>query len=411
MGLLDQTETEAFSVSVLTEHIKMLMEGTFHNLWVSGEISDLSRPRSGHLYFTLKDDKAQIRAVIWKGSAERIESQMGRNRLADGDAVLCQGDVDVYAPRGQYQLIVRKVQTQGLGRLQRMFQELQAKLNAEGLFDADRKRPLPAIPRRIGVITSPSGAAIRDFLKAAATRFAGVDIIIFPASVQGPGAAESVARAIRAAEAFEPALDALLITRGGGSLEDLWCFNEELLVRAVSATTLPVVSAIGHEIDVTLCDLAADVRALTPTDAANHLLPDRDQLFQTLEDWGGRMHRCLSRQLEDSRLLLRTLEERPVMRRPHELVQGHYRELDELEASVVRSMRGRLQTCVTEVQKYAATLDAMSPLRVLSRGYSMTTDVSGQPITAANQVVPGDVLRTRVANGEIRSVVTKENAS
>lgn len=246
----------AVSVSELTHHIKAILEGTFPAIWVAGEISDLSRPRSGHLYFTLKDDNANLRAVCWRGTASRIDVD-----IEDGQSVFCFGDVEVYAARGTYQLVVRKVQLQGVGKLQKAFELLQAKLNAEGLFAAESKRALPANPRRIGVITSQSGAAIRDFLEAAAGRYRGVDIVIIPAVVQGPTAAASIVKAIKQAHRCAPPIDVLVLTRGGGSLEDLWCFNEEPVVRAVAASSIPTISAVGHEIDVTLCDLAADVRA------------------------------------------------------------------------------------------------------------------------------------------------------
>ncbi|MGB7344038.1 MAG: exodeoxyribonuclease VII large subunit, partial [Pirellulaceae bacterium] len=287
----------AISVSDLTLHIKAMVEELFPPLWVAGEISDLVRARSGHVYFTLKDDASQIRAVMWRSSAERLNFDM-----EDGQAVLCFGNLEVYAPRGTYQLVVRKAQPQGIGALQLAFQKLQAKLAAEGLFAAERKRPLPEFPRRIGIVTSPTGAAVRDFLQAAANRFRGVEIVVIPALVQGQGAAKSIVGAIRAAHQLQPPLDVLVVSRGGGSLEDLWCFNEEPVVRAIAESDLPTVSAVGHEIDVTLADLAADVRALTPTDAATHVLPDGRRLISAYQNLSLRLHRSMRNQVADRSL-------------------------------------------------------------------------------------------------------------
>ena len=399
---LSQTEAIAVSVSELTGHIKAILEGTFPAIWVAGEVSDLTRPRSGHLYFTLKDEQAQIRSVIWRSTAARM-----REPLEEGQSVLCFGDVEVYAPRGSYQLIVRKVQPQGVGALQIAFQKLQAKLHAEGLFDASRKQPLPQFPRRIGLVTSPSGAAIRDFLKAAAHRWKGIEIVVIPARVQGEGAARSIVTAINASQRYQPALDLLVISRGGGSLEDLWCFNEEPVVRAVAACRIPTVSAVGHEIDVTLCDLAADLRALTPTDAATKTLPDATMLDQTVLNLRQRLHRGAFRSIETRRAQLDALGATPWLRKPHEMIQNRYRVLDELDARARRAMQSRLSLHRASLKTMAASLSALSPLKVLTRGYSVTTDASGRTITSAKDVASGDVIRTRLQQGEIESIVTR----
>jgi exodeoxyribonuclease VII large subunit len=398
---LSQADVHAVTVSELTGHIKAILEGTFPSIWVAGEISDLVRPRSGHLYFTLKDDQSQIRGVIWRSAAARL-----RDTLAEGQSVLCFGDVEVYAPRGTYQLVVRKVQTQGLGALQIAFQKLQAKLNAEGLFDASRKRPLPRFPRRIGVVTSPSGAAIRDFLKAAAHRWRGIEMVIIPALVQGTGAARSLVAAIEMAHRYRPALDALVIARGGGSLEDLWSFNEEVVVRAVAASKIPTISAVGHEIDVTLCDLAADVRALTPTDGATKLLPDAELLQRTVTNLRQRLCRQATMMIEARRAKLESVASRTVVRKPHELILDRARVLDEFDARARRAMFARVALDRAKLATAAASLSALSPLNVLTRGYSVTLDSSGKTITRASEIQQGDPIRTRLQQGEIRSVVT-----
>lgn len=393
---------EAMSVSDLTGHLKAVIEQTFPAVWVAGEISDLARPRSGHLYFTLQDDHAQIRGVIWRSTAARL-----RFDLEDGQQVLCHGDVQIYAARGSYQLIVRKVQPQGLGGLQLAFRQLQAKLHAEGLFDAERKRPLPRFPRRIGVVTSPTGAAIRDFLEAAGRRWPGGEIVILPASVQGGGAAESIVAAVDAAHRFSPPLDLIVLTRGGGSLEDLWSFNEEPVVRAVAGSRIPTVSAVGHEIDVTLCDFAADVRALTPTDAATHALPDAASLDATVLNLRRRADQAIRNGLRHRRQQLDWLGQRPPLRSPFEIVLDRTRRLDELDEKATAAIRSRVRDRANRVQRLAASLSALSPLSVLARGYSVTADAEGEPVTDSRHVRPGETLTTRLQHGRLLSTVTE----
>ena len=388
------------SVSELTGHIKAILEGTFPSICVEGEVSDLTRPRSGHIYFTLKDEHSQIRGVIWRSTAARMKTQ-----LKEGQSVLCFGDVEVYGARGTYSLVVRKVQTQGLGPLQQAFLELKQKLNAEGLFAAERKRAMPRFPKRLGVVTSPSGAAIRDFLKAAAQRWPGVEILIIPTLVQGQGASDSIAEAIRTAEKVSPALDALVVTRGGGSLEDLWCFNEEPVVRAVAQCRIPTVSAVGHEVDITLCDLAADVRALTPTDGATCVLPDRDLVVRSLNDMRARLDRTARNAINTRQNRLNALQTRSILKRPHELVQRRFRQLDELDARGRKAMLTRMELNKAKLAKAAATLSALSPLNVLARGYSVTLDSNDNTIQKPNQVKPGDIIRSRVEHGDIESEV------
>lgn len=388
------------SVSELTGHIKAILEGTFPSICVEGEISDLTRPRSGHLYFTLKDEHSQIRGVIWRSTASRMKTQ-----LKEGQSVLCFGDVEVYGARGTYSLVVRKVQTQGLGPLQQAFLELKQKLNAEGLFAAERKQQLPRFPKRLGVVTSPSGAAIRDFLKAAAQRWPGVEILIIPTLVQGQGASESIAKAIEAAQQITPRLDTLVVTRGGGSLEDLWCFNEERVVRAIAQCQIPTISAVGHEVDVTLCDLAADVRALTPTDGATCALPDRDLIVRSLTDLRSRLHRSVRNGITARRNRLNALQTRSILKRPHELVQRRFRQLDEFDARARKAMFTRMELNQAKLGKAAATLSALSPLNVLARGYSVTLDSDDNTIQNPSQVQPGDTIRSRVEHGDIESVV------
>ncbi|KAA1261065.1 Exodeoxyribonuclease 7 large subunit [Rubripirellula obstinata] len=399
--LLVQSDTpHSVTVSELTGHIKAILEGTFPSIWVAGEISDLVRPRSGHLYFTLKDNDSQIRGIIWRSTASRMKEP-----IKEGQSVLCFGDVEVYAARGSYQMVVRKLQMQGLGPLQQKFELIRAKLQSEGLFSADRKQSLPTQPRRIGVITSPSGAAVRDFLKSAMQGMGGVEFIVIPALVQGVGSAKSVVDAMKAAQRISPPLDLVVLTRGGGSMEDLWTFNEESVVRAVANSKLPTVSAIGHEIDVTLCDLAADVRALTPTAAATTILPDAKLVGQTVSDLRRRLERA-GRSIITQRVdRLNQLESRTVFRKPHEVIHNRSRQLDELDARGRRAMFAKLQLSKAKLQSAAASLSALSPLQVLTRGYSVTVGENGKAILDAKDVVPGEIIHTRVHQGEIKSVV------
>ena len=403
---MSDAETHSVSVSELTGHIKAILEGTFPSIWVAGEVSDVVRPRSGHVYFTLKDAQSQIRGVMWRTAASRLQEP-----LKDGQSVLCFGDVEVYAPRGTYQLVVRKVQMQGVGGLQAAFQKLQAKLNDEGLFDAARKRLLPTFPRRIGVITSSSGAAIQDFLKAASHRWRGTEIVVIPSLVQGNEAVSKLVNAIAAAHRYRPQLDALVLARGGGSLEDLWCFNEEAVVRAVAASKIPTVSAIGHEIDVTLCDLAADVRALTPTDGATKVLPDSDSLIRSVQNLGQRLRRNASYMLTSRRERLQALGSRTILKRPHEMVLNRTRQLDDLDARARRAMFGKIKLGRAHLASSAASLSALSPLQVLTRGYSVTLTEEGQAITNASDVKNGQRIQTRLNQGSVWSIIDSQNLS
>ena len=392
----------AISVTDLTLHVKAMVEGLFPSLWVSGEISDLVRARSGHIYFTLKDDTAQIRGVMWRSAAERLQFD-----LEDGQAVLCFGNLEVYTPRGTYQLVVRKVQPQGIGALQLAFQKLQAKLEAEGLFDPDRKRPLPTFPRRIGIVTSPTGAAVRDFLEAAANRWRGVEVVVIPAQVQGKGAARTIVAGIKAAQRIQPKLDVLVVSRGGGSLEDLWCFNEEPVVRALAQSEIPTVSAVGHEVDVCLCDLAADVRALTPTDAATRVLPDSKTFDLRIVSLTDRLNRSARNYLNYRKLQLELLTQRSPISKPHELIQLRTRRLDELDACAQRALSSQVQASQAKLAKAAASLQALSPLSVLTRGYSVTINDQNQTIDDVKQLTTGDTITTKFRSGEIESKVTK----
>lgn len=394
------TSTEPMSVASLTARIKSSLESGFPDLWVAGEVSNFSRPSSGHCYFTLKDDAAQIRAVMWRGSASRL-----RFDLKDGLELICHGRIDVYAPRGSYQLVVEQAQPKGVGALELAFQKLREKLASEGLFDRERKRPLPAFPRRIGFVTSPTGAAVRDFLQVLSRRWRGVDVLVIPTRVQGDGAAEEIAAGIAAANRLREPLDALVVGRGGGSLEDLWCFNEEVVVRAIAASRVPVISAVGHEIDVTLSDLVADVRALTPSEAAERVAPSADDLIARVRTLEGRLHGAARRRIAMGRERVERVSRSRPFARPHAIHEDRSRRLDEIDRSAQRAVRRLVERGQARLAAVAGKLESLSPLGVLQRGYSLTTDANGKVLRSIEEIDAGDRLTTRLAEGEIISVV------
>jgi exodeoxyribonuclease VII large subunit len=401
--LFDEPESAPAVLSVwqLTEQLKDVMEAAFPAVWVAGEISNFSRPSSGHCYLTLKDDRAQLRAVVWRSTAARL-----RFDLEDGLEVLCQGSIELYAPRGTYQLVVQQIQPKGIGALELALRKLREKLAAEGLFDPARKRPLPRFPQRIAVVTSPTGAAIRDFLEVLRRRWLGADVLVVPVRVQGEGAGREIAAAIALVNRLRTPVDCLVVTRGGGSLEDLWSFNEEVVVRAIHASRIPVVSAVGHEIDVTLSDLVADVRALTPSEAAERIVPAADELRLGLRQYGQRLTVGLTRRTAAARAALDALAARRVFRKPLDRVHDLARRVDELQTRGDRALRQRLIRARRDADGLAARLESLSPLAVLARGYSLTTRAAdGQLVRDAATLSPGDRITTRFAAGQAVSRV------
>jgi exodeoxyribonuclease VII large subunit len=395
----DSDEGQVLSVSDLTRDIQSSLQANFSSVWVTGEVSDLARPSSGHLYLTLKDDNSQIRAVIWKSTAQHI-----RFPLDDGTQLLCRGDVDVYPPRGTYQLIIRQVEPRGEGALQAALRQLRAKLAAEGLFAPQWKQPIPKFPKRVGVITSPSGAALRDFLQVATRRCPGVELVILPSRMQGAGSADEVIQAIATAHQLQPPIDTLVITRGGGSIEDLWSFNEEKVVRAIHAAHLPIVSAIGHEIDVTLADLVADLRALTPSEAAERVIPSANEMHAALDQLGKRLHALMRARTADSRQRLESLASRRVLLHPKEYVRLWALRVDDLQLRGQRAMVVNLRRHRDRLLAVSARLESLSPLSVLKRGYSVTIR-DNKVVRSIDDVNVGDLLTTKLNRGNIVSRV------
>ncbi len=397
---MSSSPDDVYSVSDITARIKATLEADFASVQVCGEISDLSRPRSGHIYFTLKDENAQVRGVMWRSAAARL-----RYEPEDGMEVLCRGNIDVYPPRGSYQLVVRSMQPVGEGALQQALNRLREKLAKEGLFEPARKKPLPTFPRRVAFVTSPTGAALRDFLEVARRRNTGVDVMVIPARVQGDSAAAEIAAGIVIANRLSTPPDILVVGRGGGSVEDLWCFNEEPLVRAIAASEIPVVSAVGHEIDVTLADLAADVRALTPSEAAELVMPDTTELTNQLGNLGKRLSGALRGMATDARSRLEAQSRSRIFRQPKELIHDRARKVDELEVRANRLIARSITNSRQRLESAAAHLQALSPLAVLSRGYSITTTEDDKVIRSPDDTQPGERIVTRVAQGKIISRV------
>jgi exodeoxyribonuclease VII large subunit len=394
-------EQRIFSVSELTAALKEVIEGTFPSVWVAGEISNFIRHGSGHCYLTLKDAAAQLRAVVWRSTAQRLPFE-----LHDGLEVICRGSLDLYAPRGTYQLVIQQVQPKGMGALELALRRLRDKLAAEGLFDPRHKQPLPRFPRRVAFITSPTGAAIRDFLQVLKRRWRGVHLLVVPVRVQGAGAASEIAAAIAQVQRLIEPPDVIVVGRGGGSLEDLWSFNEEPLVRAIFAARIPVVSAVGHEIDVTLSDLVADVRALTPSEAAERVVPAADEVLANLNNVRRRLQGGLRQRFTAVRAWLDAVAARAVFRRPMQRVNDAAQRLDEWSSRAARAMRHRAAVSRNEVDLLAAQLESLSPNAVLRRGYSLTYRAAdGRLVTGPDDAAVGERIVTRLAEGQLSSRV------
>jgi exodeoxyribonuclease VII large subunit len=439
-------ERRVYTVSELTAGIKETLEGAFPAIWVEGEISNLRVPSSGHAYFTLKDEGAQISAVLFRSRGRRV-----RFEPEDGMRVLAFGALDVYAARGQYQLVVELMEPQGLGALQLAFEQLKRKLEAEGLFDEGRKRKLPVYPRVIGIVTSPTGAAIRDMLNIIGRRFGDLRILIAPVRVQGDGApAEIVQALVNLQEMVE--LDVIVVGRGGGSIEDLWAFNDEAVARAIVACRVPVISAVGHETDFTIADFVADLRAPTPSGAAELVVREKLAVVERLVDLYDRLKEAVAADVTAQRERLQFLTRRRVLTDPARPLRDLYRRLDDLQGrlrlglragqrqvrhrlalltqalnaknpaakisadiALLGQLRGRLlsgaahgvQASRARFATSVGRLESLSPLAVLSRGYSVTRLPSGALVRSAAQARAGDLLEILLHQGALGARVTE----
>jgi len=431
-------QRHVYSVSELNNAAKRLLEGQFPAVWIEAEISNLVQPRSGHLYFTLKDDNAQIRAAMFRGNNVHLNF-----RPKDGVQVLVRGRLSLYTPRGDYQLIVDVMEEAGLGALQRAFEALKARLQQEGLFDESRKKAVPLRPARIGVVTSATGAAIHDILTVLQRRFPLTEVILYPTLVQGQEAPAQICAAINTANRRREC-DVLIVGRGGGSLEDLWCFNDENVARAIAASELPVVSAVGHQIDFTIADFVADVRAPTPSAAAEMLSADSEELLNLLggyehwlEDWIRnliarqqeklqwlsrrlkhpgkrleehaqrldelelRLRQSLQRKMQLQRSQLDTLRARLQSRTPMHALQARQQQLTTLSGNLRKAMALQLQHQGRDVAHLAQRLNTVSPLNTLGRGYAIVQTPDGTVVQTSSQVQPGDSVRARLREGEL----------
>jgi exodeoxyribonuclease VII large subunit len=391
---------KVFTIGELSRAVKGLLEEAFPIVWVSGEVSNLARPSSGHVYLTLKDADSQLRAVIYRGVALRL-----RFDLRDGQEVIVRGRLNVYLPRGEYQLTIEELQPKGIGALELAFRQLREKLFELGYFDPRRKKPLPRFPRRVALVTSPTGAAVRDMLEILGRRWPAVEVWVCPVAVQGDGAAEQIAASLHRLNEVE-GVDVVIVGRGGGSLEDLWAFNEECVARALFASRLPVVSGVGHETDLTIADLVADVRALTPSEAAERVVPSRLEVLNGLRGVGIQLRTLLARRLEMARSRLDEVARCRAFRLPLERVRDQELRLDEWSERLQRAGRQCLERLSQRLEAQAARLESLSPLNVLARGYSLTRrELDGVVVRAPEQVSAGDRLVTHVQGGRIVSRV------
>ena len=431
-------DAQIMTVGEITAQMRGMLGTTFGDVLVQGEISQPRRPASGHVYLTLKDADAVLPAVIWRSTAARL-----RFRPEEGQEVLAKGGIDVYPPHGRYQLVIRSLEPVGEGALRLAFEQLRARLEREGLFDEERKQPLPTMPRRIALVTSATGAAVRDMVTVIQRRFPPVTILLLPVRVQGDGAAEEIAAAIAFADAKADA-DLIIAGRGGGSLEDLWAFNEEVVARAIAACETPVISAVGHETDITIADLVADVRAATPSQAGELAVPVHAELLARLDDEQARLAHRMQVRLERAWQRVEALGDRPALRSPAGLLDPRRRALAHLEArleasspvaslrrkaeqvqdlgerllpplarrlartrsevdghaeDLARAVHGRWERADRRLESLRDRLRALSPLAVLGRGYSLTTTPDGRVVRKAADVEVGDAVATRLGDG------------
>ena len=398
---------DALSVSQVTAHVKDHLESRFTDVWITGEVTNLVTAGSGHIYLGLKDEKALLRSVIWRGTRGSLAIEP-----TDGMEVVCHGRIEVYPPRGSYQLTIDRCHALGTGTLETKLRELHARLEDEGLFSLERKQNLPQYPRRIGLITSTSGAAVSDFLKTLVNRWPIADVVLFPSRVQGAGAAEELASSLLKAGQLTPPLDVVAIVRGGGSLEDLWSFNEEILVRAVAESKIPIISGIGHEIDVSLVDLVADMRSLTPTDAAMHIAVERQQILDHLYLSEKRLNKELIQRVTSTRHRLNRIATARPLAFPHHNINATRQNLLEKALRLQRQGSQKLKQSKDQLTSLAALLEANSPLKLLSKGYSVTTNAkTKEAIDSWCQAPPGTTIITKLAHGELHSRVEQSTST
>ena len=399
-GFPEEINENFFTVSEISRGIRTSLEHKFSNIGVLGEISNVRKPSSGHIYLTLKDKNSQLQAVVFRNSASRIKFE-----LKDGMEVISFGSITVYEPRGQYQLIINKIEPKGIGALQLAFQQLKEKLEKEGLFDSAHKKPLPFIPQKIGIVTSPTGAAIKDILNIIDRRLANVEILIYPVKVQGEGAAQEIAEAITGLNS-DSDIDVIIAGRGGGSMEDLWAFNEEVVARSIYSSRIPIISAVGHEIDITIADLVADKRALTPSEAGELVVPRKDLLIEKIEKVKARLLQSLTGKLRLSKEKLVRIANSYAMKKPFDRLNRWQQRLDEFAQRLNLNITHALNTEREKLSGIAGKLESLSPLKVLKRGYAITTRLeNSKPLRNIIDLSKGDKIKINLSKGSIISEI------
>lgn len=403
MEILIETESvlPILTVSQLNREVRDILESAFPYVWIEGEISNFACPSSGHWYFSLKDASASVRCAMFASRNRALKFQP-----ESGMHVIAKAKVSLYEGRGEYQLIIESLELAGFGALQKAFEQLKQKLANEGLFDIVYKKPIPSLPKQIGVITSPTGAAIRDILSVLKRRFASLPIIIYPTAVQGAEAAKQIVQALHIANERNEC-DVLIVARGGGSIEDLWPFNEEIVARAIYASKIPIISGVGHEIDITIADFVADHRAATPSAAAELVSPDRTEWLATLSKLGGRLSYLIQQTIQQKSLQLDWLAQR--LRDPRQQLIDQMQKLEQFEQRIIQAMRYILQEKQNKVIHLSQSLNAISPLATLTRGYAIITrDINGEIIHKASQVELNEKITAKLGEGFLHcSVISK----
>jgi len=407
---IEEKETpHIYSVHEVTRYIKHRLDEdeVLSDIYVKGEISNLSQPTSGHLYFTLKDESSELRCVMF-----RDRNALLKFVLEDGMSVIIRGRISVYEKRGSYQLYVEEIQEEGIGALYRAFEQLKKKLKEEGLFDVAYKKPIPSFPRRIGIITSPTGAAIRDMLNITKRRFPHVHILLAPVAVQGEEATPQIVNAIRLMNRVNAELmkiDVLVLGRGGGSIEELWAFNEEGVARAIFSSEIPVISAVGHETDFTIADFVADRRAATPSEAAEFVVPDKREIVRNLNSLELRMQQNVFKAVEFQRRKLESMEKNILFRKPTERINQYRQTIDEIKRNMLAEISHLVTLHKKSLQALTGKLDALSPLAILERGYSICSRLpEGEIIRSVGDIAIGDALRILFSDGEAVSEVKEK---
>lgn len=394
-------DRNVYTVTQLTREIKAILESSFPILWIEAEISNLRKHSSGHMYFVLKDENTQIPAVMWRSRNVRLLITP-----QDGMKVLVQGCVTVYEKRGNYQFEVLQLQPAGIGELQLAFEQLKSKLHQDGLFAEEHKQQIPKYPDRIGVITSPTGAALRDMVSVFSRRSPSIQLILVPVLVQGEGAAQEIVRAIRLFNQFGD-VDLLIIGRGGGSLEDLWPFNEESVARAIYQSELPIISAVGHEIDFCISDFVADLRAPTPSAAAELAAPAREELAESIRNCAQRMTRALAERMSFLRDKTSNLQSSYALRRPVDVVHHHQQRLDDLTKGLEMQFSHKVETSLNKVKSLERNLISLSPQSILSRGYSLCFNREGELVNSADSLTSGEKVKIQFDKGRASAEIDK----